>query len=115
MRMTHAELYESLDVLAKAEETGMLGYAISVNRRKITAEVKEYVDKRDELLRKHGTDQGNGQFSLTPDAAVAFFKELEPYGNVTAEIDLMQVTPEVFCGGKLTSQQMFTLGWMVKE
>lgn len=115
MMLTNETMFDSLTVLSQAEEKGMLGYAIAVNRRKIASEVKEWADLRDHLIRKYGTDQGNGQFSMSHEAAAQFLEELKPYSDITAEVSVMQVTPEVFCGGNLTSQQMFTLGWMVKE
>ena len=115
MRMTNAQMFESLQVLGQAEEKGVLGFAIAQNRRKLAEELKEYATKRDELLREYGTDKGDGSFSLTPEAAQAFGTALRPYAEMTAEVSVRQVTEEVFCSGNLTSSQMLTLEWMVKE
>ena len=115
MKLTNAQMFESLQILSQAEETGVLGFAIAQNRRKLAEELKEYAAKRDELLRAHGTDQGDGKYTLTPDAVVAFSSELRPFAEMAAEVSVRQVSEEVFCGGKLTSSQMMVLGWMVKE
>lgn len=115
--MKNATMFDSIPVLTQAkEEKGLLGYAIAVNLRKLTTEVQEYSKKRDELLEKHGT-QGEepGRFVLTPAAAAAFAEELQPYADIETDVAVMQVAPEVFYGGGLTSAQMYALSWMVKE
>ena len=115
MILNNKQMFDSLMILSQAEEKGMLGYAIARNRQKLMSEVQEYTKKRDELLKEHGTDVGNGQFQLQPDQAERFFEALKPYDELEVDVQVMQVTPEVFCSGNLTSQMMFTLDWMVKE
>lgn len=114
MKMTNEQMFNSLVILSKLEETGMLGFAIARNRKKLTEECKEYAEKRDELLRKFGTDAGNGQFSLTNDKAADFHEELRPYAELEFDVAVMTVSPDVFCSGSLTSSQMFALDWMVE-
>ena len=118
MILTNAQMYESLPVLQQArEETGLLGYAVAVNLRKLASEpaLVEYSHKRDALLAEHGTDAGGGKFNLTAEGAAAFYAALEPFGQIETDVAVLQVAPEVFYGGKLTSGQMYTLAWMVKE
>lgn len=115
MILNNAQMLESVLVLSQLEEKGMLGYAIARNRQKLTAEVQDYSNKRDELLKEYGTDVGDGKFQLLPENAVRFFEALRPYSELTADVPVMQIEPEVFFGGNLTSSQMFTLEWMVKE
>lgn len=118
MILTNAQMYDSIPVLQQASaETGLLGYAVAVNLRKLatTPELVEYSRKRDELLQLHGTDAGGGKYNLTAQGAAAFYEALEPFGQIEAEVAVMQVAPEVFYGGGLTSGQMYALAWMVKE
>lgn len=115
MILNNKQMLESLTVLSQCEEKGMLGYAIARNRQKIAAEVLDYSRKRDELLREFGKDIGNGQFQLEPENAARFFEALQPYSDLTEDVPVMQVSPEVFYGGNLTSSQMFVLEWMVSE
>lgn len=115
MIMNNKQMLESVTVLSQLEEKGMLGYAIMRNRQKLSAEVLDYSRKRDELLKEHGTDIGNGQYQLQPENAARFFEELRPYSELTVDVPVMTVAPEVFYGGNLTSNQMFILDWMVKE
>lgn len=115
MIFDNAKMFESVNVLSQLEEKGMLGYAISRNRRKLIPEVQEYSQKRDELLKKHGVDIGEGRFQLPPENAARFFDELRPFSELTVDVDVMQVSLADFCGGNLTTSQMEVLDWMVKE
>ena len=116
MKMSNAKMFDSIPVLAQAkDEKGLLGYAIAVNLRRLSAEVDEFSRKRDELLALHGTDAGDGKYNLTASAAAAFYEELRPFAELETEVQVMQVAPEIFYGGELTSAQMFALDWMVKE
>lgn len=115
MILTNAKAYESLVVLSQVEEKGMLGYAVMRNRQKLLAELQDYCRKRDELAAQYGTDIGNGQIRIDGENAARFREELQPYSELTVDVHVMQVSPEIFYGGNLTSSQMFTLDWMVKE
>jgi hypothetical protein len=116
MILTNAQMFDSVATLASAkDEKGLLGYAIAINLRRLTNEVREYAAKRDELLAEHGTNAGNNKYNLTHEAAKAFNDALAPYSDLTCDVQVMQVAPEVFYGGELTSAQMYALNWMVKE
>lgn len=115
MILNNKQMLESVKVLSQLEEKGMLGYAIMRNRQKLSVEVMDYSRKRDELLKEYGTDIGNGQYQLQAENAACFFEALQPYSELTVDVPVMQVDPEVFYGGNLTSSQMFALEWMVKD
>ncbi len=115
MILNNAQMLESVMVLSRTEEKGMLGYAIARNRQKLIPEIQEYSKKRDELLKQYGTDIGEGKFQLLPENAAKFYEALRPYSELTVDVPVMQVTLDVFCSGNLTSSAMETLNWMVKE
>ena len=115
MIMNNAQMLNSVIVLSQAEEKGMLGYAIARNRQKLIPEIQEYSNKREELLRKYGTDIGEGKFQLHSENAAQYYEELRPYSELTVDVPVMQVSLEVFCSGNLTSSAMETLNWMVEE
>ena len=115
MKLTNAQMFDSLLVLNQVEEKGVLGFAIAQNRRKLAEELKEYSQKRDELLREYGTDEGDGRFTITADKVPAFSAALRPFAEMTADVNVRQVSEEAFCSGSLTSSQMLILDWMVKE
>lgn len=115
MKLTNAQMFDSLLVLNQAEEKGVLGFAIAQNRRKLAEELREYNAKRDELLKEHGTETEAGRFTMTPEAVQSFSAALRPFAEMTADVAVRQVSEEDFCSGSLTSSQMLTLEWMVKE
>lgn len=116
MILTNAKMFESIPVLAQAkDETGLLGYAIAVNLRKLSTETVEFAQKRAELLAFYGTDKGAGQYELDKEQQAAFYEALAPFAQIETDVAVLQVSPEVFYGGNLTSGQMYALSWMVKE
>lgn len=116
MIFTNAQIFDSVQVLAQAkEEKGLLGYAVAVNLRKMGGEITEYTKKRDELLAEHGKDLGGGKFSLAPEGVAAFLEALRPFSELKTDVAIMQIAPDVFYSGGLTSAQMYALSWMVKE
>ncbi len=115
MELTNAEMMTALEALTKAEETGRLGYAIARNRRRITDAVTEYAKIRDELVAKHGTDNGDGSYKLSAAGAAAINKGLSEFAGIAHEVEIMTVPAEVFYGGGLTSGQMFALAFMAED
>lgn len=115
MKMTNEQILNSISILSHLEEKGVLGFAIAKNLKKLTEECKEYVEKREELLKKFGTDIGNSRYEIDPDKVVDFIESLRPYGELEVDVAVMTVSQDVFCGGNLTSSQMLVLDWMVEE
>jgi len=116
MKLTNAKILESIQVLTGAkDEKGLLGYAVAVNLRKLTDEVQEYAKKRDELIKEYGTDVGDGKYDFTAESGAALREAMRPYAEMEIDVAVMQIAPEVFYSGNLTSAQMYALSWMVKE
>lgn len=112
MIFKNSDAFNSLTSLANADEHGKLGFIIAKNRRKIESELKEYIAKRDELIKKYGIQEGNG-YSLNPIYVNEFLAEMAQYDEIECDIPVMQVDEEIFCSGTLTSKQMYTLDWMI--
>lgn len=115
MKQKNAEAYDAFLVMQQAKETGLLGFAIAKNMRKLANELVEYDGKRTELLQKYGAPLGDGRFSFTPENAVKFGDEMSEYDNIEFEFEPMTISEDVFCSGSLTSDQMYSLMWMVNE
>ena len=115
MKLKNAEAYQSLIIMQESAETGMLGFAIAKNRRMLANELVEYDQKRNELIQKYGEHVDGNNFTFTPENAKQFYEEMAQYDNIEIEFEPMQVSEDVFCGGGLTSDQMYALMWMVKE
>ena len=114
MKITNLEAWNILQSSAEINESGRLGFAIAKNMRKLADELKEYTQKRDELIMKYGTKE-NEQYRIEPKNAKMFLKELEEYDDIEFEYTPHTVSEDIFCSGSLNSQQMYRLAWMVKE
>lgn len=115
MKITNAEAWNRLQALKSVKETGLLGFAIAKNMRKLADELTEYDAKRNELIQKYGTPIEGNQYQFTSENAKNYYAEMAQYDSIEIEFEPMQVSEEVFCGGTLTSDQMYVLMWMVKE
>ena len=115
MKITNLEAWSCVQMISGVKETGKLGFAIAKNARKLKDELKEYDAKRDELIEKYGTALGDGRFNLTSENASMLQEEMAEYDSIEFEFEPLKVSEEVFCGGNLTSDQMYMLMWMVDE
>lgn len=115
MRMTNAEGVECLSILTSIHEKGKLGYAIAKNMRKLNDEMREYFEKRDELIQKYGEKQDGEKYKIPPESVQKFMDELREYDEIEFDFEPHMIGEEEFCRGELTSDQMYGLCWMVAE
>ena len=98
MKMTNAKMWEAIQTLSSVDETGKLGYACARNLRK-----------------QYGTDEGNGKYTFDQEKAKEFTDAIREYAIIEHDVDIFQVSEDVFCSGSLTTKEMYALDWMVKE
>lgn len=113
MKLTNEQMFNSIVVLQNLRETGRLGYAIARNRRKLIDESKEYMDIREEILKKYGNENGEGQYYIPKEKTADFSNEISEYSGIEHDVDVFQVSEDEFMSGDLDSNQMFTLDWMI--
>ena len=75
---------------------------------------KEFFDVRDQILNKYGESRGDGRFTIPPENAESFSKEVGEYADIEHDVDVFQIDANEFASGNLDNQQMFALDWMVK-
>ena len=114
MKLTNLEAYNMVQMMTEMNETGRLGYAIAKNMRKLSEEITEYSQKRDELIMKYGEQDGD-RYRIPPEKAADFLSELSEYDGIEFEYAPHQVSEDDFCAGSLTSAQMYRLDWMVRS
>jgi len=115
MKMKNATMWESIQTLMGTQETGKLGYACARNLRKLMGECREYMEVRDRLMTEYGNSEGNGKFSFDEEKGKAFADAIREFAVIEHDVDVFQVSEEVFCSGNLTTKEMYALAWMVKE
>ena len=115
MTLTNEKAFESYELLVSlGNETGKLGFAIMKNVRKLGTELEEFMAKRNELFKKYGTEE-DGVYTVPAEKVPAFLEEYKTYSEIEMEFQPHLIDEDVFCSGGLTSEQMLTLEWMVKE
>ncbi len=115
MKMTNKTIWEGIQTLGAVSEKGKLGYACARNMRKLLDAGKEFMDTRDQFLQEYGDDAGNGKYNFPPEKAEAFANAIREYEEIEHDVDVYQVSEDVFTSGNLTSKHMYSLAWMVKE
>lgn len=115
MKFTNEQMFQNIIVMHGLHETGRLGYAIARNLRKMTDAAKEYLDIRENLLSKYGTDQGDGSYFVPPENTEAFKNDIQDYATIEHDVDVFHVTENEFISGNMDSDQMYVLDWMVGE
>lgn len=115
MTMTNGEAFNSVQILETLRETGKLGYAVAKNLRRLKDELTEFYAKREELIRKYGSENEDGSFAIPKEAVTPFISEFREYESMLFEYSPCKISEDVFCSGNLTSDQMYALDWMVDE
>lgn len=99
IKMTNLALNSVMEILVKfVNVTGKLGYAISVTNDDIKNKIKPFYAERDKLIKKYGTDDGDGNYSVKQDSDeyIAFARELTDVLDMTTEIDFYQISSDEF-------------------
>lgn len=102
--------------------TGLFGYAIARNTRKIRDACTEYLNARESLICELGeadlddNGQPTGCFTIKTDtdAFVEFSRRIGSYANIEHDVDLFMV-PYNALPKQMTAREMFALDWMIYD
>ena len=97
------------------DRKGLIGMAAARNTRVITDAIQEYASVKVDLIRKYGQDDGDGGIGIDPssDAFAEFMAEIEPYAQMSHDIDMMKVPTEKVMDD-MTGAEMLALDWMLE-
>lgn len=117
MKFTNEGMVQAIDILSTLSETGVLGYAIARNLRKLREEAKDYIAIRSAAVQKYGVQVDDGKaYEIKGSENVKNFREeLGDLPNVEVDVDIFQIDVNTFTSGNITSDKMGALFWMVKE
>lgn len=99
IKMTNLFLMDAINMLNKfAGVTGKLGYAISKTKGRMEIEFKPFEEERMKLIRKYGTPDENGNYSVSQDDEhfLDFANEVTSIADEIVEIDIHQISAEDF-------------------
>lgn len=115
MVITNKDAYDSFIIMGGLRETGKLGYAIAKNMRVIRDAMKEYVDIRDDALKKYGKLESDGSYSIDMDDYEKYLDAFKEYDYIENDVPVTLVDEDTFMSGNLTNDQMYRLDWMVER
>jgi hypothetical protein len=97
--------------------TGKVGYVVSYNMRKLSAEVPEYEKMRDEIIEKYGEKDENGvaRIQIGTEAFDKFSEEMKQYDEMSFEINILKVNPEDLESSDLTAKEMISISFMIDD
>lgn len=113
MKLSQAEnLSSSLSLLADIK--GSAGLKIARNKRMIDDELKEYYERKQELFKKYGTQ--DGEFLKVPkENEQAFLNEILPLSEMEVDFNFRKLTEAELIESGMTSAQMSLIWEMVDE
>lgn len=98
------------------ERKGLIGMVAAQNTRVIREAIQEFVTVKNQLIEKYGEKADDGSISIQPSSERFddFVKELEPYANISHEVEVTKV-PMREVMNDLTGSEMLALDWMFEE
>lgn len=97
--------------------TGRLGYAVARNMRVLSESLKEYTERKNELIEKYGNKNENGNYVVIngTDGYRKYLEEIKEYDGIEHDVDIMQVEPEEIYKSSLTADIISNIMFMIKE
>lgn len=119
MKLTNstAEIYYN-NLLSIADKvSGKFAYIVSRNIRKLNTELKEYLDIKNNCIKKYGEPAENGIYSLKIDSPKfqEYMTEMDKYDNIEIAVDIMKIVPEETFDSPLTAAEMVLIDFMLED
>lgn len=98
MKITNGAIVEVIKAIQKFPNAdGKLGYVMARTLRILSAEIKDYDEKRIELIQKYGEENGDG-YEVIPGTEnyKKFLDELIPIMNYSIDVNIPQIEEEEF-------------------
>ena len=123
MKLTNVQMSNYLDALQAiaGKTTGKLGYAVSRNMRKLANENVEFMQIKNELINKYGTEyideSGASQISIKvgTDGYSKFMEEIKEYCEITHDVDIYMIDETELYSSTLNANEMMSIDFMVEE
>lgn len=119
MKLSNLEMSNYLSYLNKISNKviGKLAYAVSKNMRKISNELIEFENIRNELIQKYGEKNDEGTFFIKSgsDAYEKFLNEISNYTDIEHEVDIFLIEPDCLYTSNLNANEMLQLDFMIEK
>lgn len=119
MKLTNIDMDKHLSFLnsISSKVTGKLAYAVARNIRKISSELIEYNEIRDELIIKHGEQTENGSYAIGvgTEGFKKFVNDIKEYADIEHDVDIYEVDEDTICNSSLNAEEILSIDFMIKD
>ena len=119
MKLTNYQMDINLQAMQKISEkvTGKLAYAVARNMRKISEELVEYQNLKNNAIFKYGEkgEDGRASIRVDSDAYIKFLEEMKEYSDISHDVPIQMVTKEELLSSSLNANEILTIDFMVEE
>ncbi len=119
MELTNQQIYVYIQNLRSiaTKVSGRVAYAVAKNIRKLSAEIVEYENVRDELITKYGEIAENGQTSIQigSEGYFKFLGEIQEYDDIKQNVDILMLSPDDLYKSDLNADEIMRIDFMISE
>ncbi len=119
MKLTNVQMDNYLQAMQNISEkiTGKLAYAVARNMRKISEELVEYQNLKNNAIFKYGEigEDGRASILIGSDAFKKFVEEMDEYADISHEVAIYKITQAELLSSPLNANEILTIDFMVEE
>ncbi len=119
MKLTNVQMDNYLQAMQNISEkiTGKLAYAVARNMRKISEELVEYQNLKNNAIFKYGEigEDGRASILIGSDAFKKFVEEMDEYADISHEVAIQKITQAELLSSPLNANEILTIDFMVEE
>lgn len=122
MKLTNVEMSACLNSLKEisAKTKGKLSYAVARNIRKLTNELVEFENIRNNLICKYGSEvKSENRFVIdpqsNPEGFEKYWQDMQEYIYISHDVDIFKIDPIEFETSDLTAEDIMNIEFMINE
>jgi len=119
MKLTNIQMDNYLQSLQKISEkvTGVFAYAVARNIRKISEELVEYRNLKDNTIRKYGTETEDGRSTIEvgSEAFYKYVEEMKDYNEIAHEVPIQMISQKELLSSHLNANEILSVDFMIQE
>ena len=119
MKLTNATMSLHLNSLTalSSKVKGKLAYCVARNIRKLTNELIEFENIKNEYICKHGTETEDGRYSIeiNSDEYKNFLEFIKDFISIEHDVDIFMVSEEDIYNSDLTADEILSLDFMIEN
>ena len=119
MKLTNVQMDSYLQAMQNISEkvTGKFASAVARNMRKISEELVEYQNLKNNAIFKYGEvgEDGRASIKIGSDAFEKFIEEMKEYSDIAHDVSIQKITQNELLSSSLNANEILTIDFMVDE